>query len=199
MAEANTAGTLSVHLNRANLHAIELPESFETSKSFVIELDNHGEAAHVHLRLDDALSESASLSTSNHYVRPGAVTRVPISVHDEGPVTGRLTVATAYGSETEDIDITIGPTAGKEKVEIDESLIERSGGGTVGSTRSTTTPATTTGTEITTDVDSSVILGGAALLIIIGIVLLFVGGIAPIIGALLVVVGVIIVAYLLLY
>src|SRR5699024_1554214 len=104
-AESSAATTLQVGLNRADLHSIELPSTFEASESFVIELDNHGEAAHVHLRLDEALSEVASLPTSNHYVRPGATTRVPVSVHDTGPVDGILTIATAYGSQTEDVEL----------------------------------------------------------------------------------------------
>lgn len=203
MAESTASNTLAVHLNRSDLHAIEVPATFETPESFVVELDNHGEAAHVHLRLDDALSEIASLPTSNHYVRPGGVTRVPISVHDEGPVGGILTVATAYGSETEDIEITIGPTAGKERVEIDESLIERSDGGGVESGYTETTPtrsanrSRTRSTTSTTGIDTPILLGGAALLILIGIVLLFVSGIAQYIGALAVIIGVLVAAYLL--
>ncbi len=197
MAASTTSETLAIHLNRARLHSIEVPASFETPNSFVIELDNHGEAAHVHLRLDESLSNIASLPTSNHYVRPGAVTRVPVSVHDDGPVGGILTVATAYGSETEDIEIIIEPTAGKKRVEIDESLIERSGGGSVESGRTTPTRGTSAGT--TTDIDTPVLLGGAALVILIGIVLLFVPGIALYIGAFAVIIGVLVASYLLLY
>jgi hypothetical protein len=199
MAESTASGSLEIHLNRADLHAIEVPASFETAESFVIDLDNHGEATHVHLRLDDALSEIASLPTSNHYVRPGATTRVPITVHDEGPVGGFLTVATAYGSETEDIEINIEPTAGKDPVQIDESLIERSGGGSVESTRpGTTTAQRRSGMEPATDIDTSVLLAGAAILILIGIVLLLVG-VLTLLGGLMVVIGLLVAAYLLLY
>ncbi|HET7324743.1 MAG TPA: hypothetical protein VFJ06_10455 [Halococcus sp.] len=198
MAESTASGRLVIHLNQESLHSIEIPESFETADSFVIELDNHGEAAHVHLRLDDALSEIASLPASNHYVRPGAVTRVPISIHDDGPVGGTLTVATAYGSETEDIEVIIGPTAGKKRVEIDDSLIERSGGGNTTATPPPRSPSRSAG-GMTAGIGTPVQLGGAAVLILIGIVLLFVGGIAPYLGALAVIVGFLIAAYLLLY
>jgi|GEM_PF-223660 len=205
-AESSAATTLQVGLNRADLHSIELPSTFEASESFVIELDNHGEAAHVHLRLDEALSEVASLPTSNHYVRPGATTRVPVSVHDTGPVDGILTIATAYGSQTEDVELTIAPTAGKRRVEVDDSLIERSADGTAppqptGSTPSTRPAATGSAgsTGFATGIDTSVLLGGAAVLIILGIVLLFIPGLTIYIGALAVVVGVLAVAYLLLY
>lgn len=201
MAAESASTTLPVHLNRASLHAIEVPATFETANSFVVELDNHGEAAHVHLRLDDALSEVASLPTSNHYVRPGATTRVPISVHDEGPVAGFLTVATAYGSESEEIEITIEPTAGKERVEIDESLIERSG--TVEPSRVESASARPTQRSApagpATGLDTPVLLGGVALVILIGIALLFIQGIAQYVGGLAVLVGVLVAAYLLLY
>ncbi|WP_435077333.1 DUF7524 family protein [Halococcus sp. AFM35] len=203
MAESTASGTLAVHLNREDLHSVELPTTFASADSFVVELDNHGEATHVHLRLDDALSAIASIPTSNHYVRPGATTRVPIRVHETGPVTGYLTVATAYGSQTEAVEITVEPTAGKERVDIDESLIERTddtvdAGRTRTSTRSTT--GGTTRTAATVDgLDSSVVLGGTALLIILGIALLFVEGIALYIGAFAVLAGLVVAGYLLLY
>ncbi|PSP71550.1 hypothetical protein BRC80_05530, partial [Halobacteriales archaeon QH_9_66_26] len=144
--------TLAVHLNRDRLHSIEAPDSFETADSFVVEIENHGEAAHVHLRLDDGLAEIASLPTGNHYVRTGTVERVPISVRDPGPLTGTLTVATAYGSETHDIEVAVEPAAGKQAVEIDESLIEGSNSTT---TRSSGTASTTTSASGTSRSTSS--------------------------------------------
>jgi hypothetical protein len=202
MAESTASGTLAVHLNRAELHSIELPGSFASADSFVVELDNHGEATHVHLRLDDALSEIASIPTSNHYVRPGATVRVPIRVSDNGPVTGALTVATAYGSQTEVVEISIEPTAGKERVDIDESLIERADGTVdAGRTRRPTQPTTTTtGTAgAPGGLGSSALLGGTALIILLGIALLFVEGIALYIGAFAVLAGLVVAGYLLLY
>jgi hypothetical protein len=198
MAESTATETLAVHLNREDLHSVELPTTFASADSFVVELDNHGEATHVHLRLDDALSAIASIPTSNHYVRPGATTRVPIRVSDDGPVTGLLTVATAYGSQTEAVEISIEPTAGKERVEIDESLIER-GDNTVdiGGTSTPTQPAATTGAP--SGLDNSTLLGGTALVILLGIALLFIEGIALYVGALAVLVGLIVAGYLLLY
>jgi hypothetical protein len=200
MAESTASGTLAVHLNRADLHSIELPDSFASADSFVVELDNHGEATHVHLRLDDALSEIASIPTSNHYVRPGSTVRVPIRVHDSGPVTGVLTVATAYGSQTEAVEITIEPTAGKQRVDIDESLIERADGTVdAGRTRSPTRPTRSGATGAPGGLDSSTLLGGTALLILLGIALLFVEGIATYIGAFAVLAGLVVAGYLLLY
>ena len=195
MAES-VSGTLAVHLNRADLHSVELPDSFASSDSFVVELDNHGEATHVHLRLDDALSEIAAIPTSNHYVRPGATVRVPVRVHESGPVTGVLTVATAYGSQSEEVEITVEPTAGKRRVDIDESLIERSDDN-VGSGRTSTQPTRTTGTP--GSLDRSTLLGATALIVLVGIALLFVEGVALYVGAFAVLVGLVVAGYLLLY
>lgn len=116
--------TLSVDVNRTHLHSVEAPDSFSTTGSFDIELENHGEAVHVHVHLDDALSEVASIDAVNHHLRPGAVRRVPVVVHrDDRSVTGRLKVASAYGAETRYVDCSlraIQPT--KPPVEVDAAL-----------------------------------------------------------------------------
>lgn len=208
--------TLSVHLNRDRLHSIEAPDSFETADSFVVEIENHGEAAHAHLRLDDGLAEIASLPTGNHYVRTGTVERVPISVRDPGPLTGTLTVATAYGSETHDIEVAVEPAAGKQAVEIDESLIEGSDTTTTRSsgTASTTTsasgtsrstssspPSTTarSGTGRSSGIETPGLLAGTALVILVGIGLLFLDGPAMFVGTIAVLGGLVVAGYLLLY
>ena len=208
--------TLAVHLNRDRLHAIEAPDSFETADSFVVEIENHGEAAHAHLRLDDGLAEIASLPTGNHYVRTGTVERVPISVRDPGPLTGTLTVATAYGSETHDIEVAVEPAAGKQAVEIDESLIEGSDTTTTRSsgTASTTTsasgtsrstssspPSTTarSGTGRSSGIETPGLLAGTALVILVGIGLLFLDGPAMFVGTIAVLGGLVVAGYLLLY
>ncbi|WP_195155969.1 DUF7524 family protein [Halococcus agarilyticus] len=208
--------TLAIHLNRDRLHSIEAPDSFATADSFVVEIENHGEAAHAHLRLDDGLGEIASLPTGNHYIRTGAVERVPISVHDPGPLTGTLTVATAYGSETHDIEIAVEPTAGKQAVEIDESLIQgsntttaRSSGAASTTTtassasRSSTSSSRSTTTRSTAGRSSGLetpgLLAGTALVILIGIGLLFLDGLAMFVGTIAVLGGLVVAGYLLLY
>ncbi|PSQ65371.1 MAG: hypothetical protein BRD24_07255 [Halobacteriales archaeon SW_9_67_24] len=214
--ESTVPETLAVHLNRDRLHAIEAPDSFETADSFVVEIENHGEAAHAHLRLDDGLAEIASLPTGNHYVRTGTVERVPISVRDPGPLTGTLTVATAYGSETHDIEVAVEPAAGKQAVEIDESLIEGSNSTTTRSsgTASTTTsasgtsrstssspPSTTarSGTGRSSGIETPGLLAGTALVILVGIGLLFLDGPAMFVGTIAVLGGLVVAGYLLLY
>lgn len=116
--------TLSVAINRTRLHSVEAPDSFTTAGSFDVELHNHGEAVHVHVHLDDALSEVASIEAINHHLRAGATRRVPVAVRrDDRSATGRLKVASAYGAETRYVDLSlraVEPT--KPPVEVDAAL-----------------------------------------------------------------------------
>lgn len=122
--ESVVSDTLVAEVNRTDLHSLEVPDVFETEGSFVVELRNHGEATHVHLHLDDALSSVATLDATNHYV--GSESSRPVRIHveaDDEPVRGTLKVATAYGSQTHYIDVTIDPTP-ERNVEVDPSLSE---------------------------------------------------------------------------
>jgi hypothetical protein len=116
-----------VHISRSGLHAIEIPDSFDTDGSFDVVLVNHGTSLHVHLHLDDTLSKVASLEANNHYVEGDDERAVRISVDtdripDDG-VFGRLKVVSAYGSETRWVDIELTqPHPEGETVRVDESL-----------------------------------------------------------------------------
>jgi hypothetical protein len=118
---------LPVHVSRETLHTLEVPATFEATRSFDVMLVNHGESLHVHLHLDDALSEFASMDASNHYVEGDSQRAVRIEVDtdrlpDDG-VFGRLKVASAYGSETRWIDIELErPKEERQTVEVDEEL-----------------------------------------------------------------------------
>lgn len=117
--------TLSVDLNRRRLHDIEVPGSFTASGPFTVEVTNHAAPVHVHLHLDDDLSAVARLADGNHYVESEATVAVDVAVDTTGrdsPVTGRLKVATGYGTETQYVDVTVDPTVEKQPVEVDESL-----------------------------------------------------------------------------
>jgi len=115
--------TLPVHLNRAELHAVEVPDAFETSDSFDVALVNHGTSVHVHLHLDDALSEAASLDASNHFIDGETRRAAHVSVTGSEPVTGRFKVASAYGAQTRYVDVRITePEETESTVEVDESL-----------------------------------------------------------------------------
>jgi hypothetical protein len=117
--------TLPVHVNRQELHSLEVPTDFETGESFQIRLLNHGESVHVHLHLDDDLSEVASLEAANHYVEGESqrVIRVTVAPDATLPVHGRLKVVTAYGATTRYIDVDLeAEDEAEEPVTVDESL-----------------------------------------------------------------------------
>ena len=115
---------LTAVLNEADLYAIASPSAFETSDSFEIVLDNHEQAVHVHLNLDETLSSVASLRTTNHYVERNRT--YPVTVDVEAPqteVSGRLKIATGYGAEVAYTTVTISPPEdGSRQVVIDDSL-----------------------------------------------------------------------------
>jgi hypothetical protein len=115
---------LTAVLNEADLYAIASPSAFETSDSFEIVLDNHEQAVHVHLNLDETLSSVASLRTTNHYVERNRT--YPVTVDVEAPqtaVSGRLKIATGYGAEVAYTTVTISPPEdGSRQVAIDDSL-----------------------------------------------------------------------------
>lgn len=118
---------LPVHVSRQSLHTLEVPASFDASRSFDVVLVNHGESLHVHLHLDDSLSDVAAVDASNHYVEGDSQRAVRIDVDTdrlpEDGVFGRLKVASAYGSETRWIDIELEPPqTERQTVEVDEEL-----------------------------------------------------------------------------
>lgn len=106
---------------------MEIPKTFEAESSFDVRLVNHGTSLHVHLHLDDTLSQVATLEASNHYVESDSERAVRISVDteripDDG-LFGRLKVVSAYGAETRWIDIELSqPTPTTQSVQVDESL-----------------------------------------------------------------------------
>lgn len=166
--------TLVAEINRTNLHSLEVPESFETDGSFEIELRNRGESTHVHLHLDDTLSEIARLEANNHYVRAEGSRRVRIDVDvlEETTVTGRLKIVTAYGAETRYVTVTVDTTT-PSSVDVDPEL---------GKPQVDPEPEPVLG-----DVDSSLfgvaILGAVAVLLAVGAVLA-VDGINVVLGVL---------------
>ena len=119
--------SLPVHISRDHLHSLEVPATFEADGSFDVRLINHAESLHVHLHLDDPLSEIASLDAGNHYVEGETERRVRVDVDTdalgERPTFGKLKVATAYGAETRWIDVELTePDDTPDSIQIDESL-----------------------------------------------------------------------------
>ncbi|WP_331232825.1 DUF7524 family protein [Natronorarus salvus] len=119
--------TLPVVINRDAVHEIAIgTEAFETDRSFIVEIENAGQATHVHLSLDDDLSRAASVDGGgNYFVEAGAVYRVRISVDREAaPTTGRLSVVTGYGARRAHAAVTISetPPTKEPRVAVDERL-----------------------------------------------------------------------------
>ncbi|MEF8778504.1 MAG: hypothetical protein V5A36_06305 [Natronomonas sp.] len=119
---------LAIAVNRDGLHTLAVPAEFEADSSFAIELNNHGEAAHVHLNLDDRLSEVARLGATNHYVE--AEERRLIDIETRHPsawpketVRGKLKVVVGHGQETHYVDVILHRSAMEQnEVRVDPDL-----------------------------------------------------------------------------
>lgn len=121
---------LPVHVNREELHALEVPATFEAHDSFDVALVNHGESLHVHVHLDDTLSRVAKIDASNHYVESDTTRPIRVEVDEAalaqfGEVHGKIKVASAYGAQTRWIDVDLSEREeADESVQVDESLAQ---------------------------------------------------------------------------
>jgi hypothetical protein len=115
---------LLVELNRGALHEVEAPSEFAIGEPFSVELRNHGESVHVHVRADEALSAVARIDTDgNLFVERETTQSVPVGVEDvDSPVTGTLEISTGYGSERRTVEVTIEPDGDDGAVDVDETL-----------------------------------------------------------------------------
>lgn len=118
---------LPVHINREQLHSLEVPTSFSAEGPFDIRLHNHGESLHIHLHLDDPLSEVATIEAVNHYVEGENERFVRVDVDTErldgDRHLGKLKVASGYGATTRWIDVEVRePEPEQNSMNIDESL-----------------------------------------------------------------------------
>lgn len=115
---------LTVDLNKEGLHSIAAPTEFQTGGPFEIQLENHGEAVHVHLNLDDTLSAVGQLRANNHYVEAGRSRRVTVDIEPRpSSIAGRLKIATGYGSEVSYTTVEVTPPNEEpHRVEVDETL-----------------------------------------------------------------------------
>ena len=119
--------SLAVAVNRDGLHTLAVPTEFEADGPFAVALHNHGEAAHVHLNLDDRLSEVARIEATNHYVEGGESRRVDVEVRDPSTwpdkvVRGKLKVVVAHGQETHYVNVTLDSTPPHGEVRVDPEL-----------------------------------------------------------------------------
>ncbi|MFW5956082.1 MAG: DUF7524 family protein [Halorhabdus sp.] len=115
--------SLPIHVNREQLHDLEVPRSFEASGSFDVRLVNHGPSSHVHLHLDDALSSMATIDANNHFVDGNSERFVGVTVREGATGRGKLKVVSGYGAQTRYIDVDLTePENGSHSVQVDESL-----------------------------------------------------------------------------
>jgi len=104
---------------------LAVPDSYEATGGFDVRLVNHGEPTHVHLHLDDSLSEIAALEAPNHYVKGGSERLVRVTVSGEGAARGSLKVVTAHGAKTRYVNVILTePEPDEGTVEVGEELAE---------------------------------------------------------------------------
>ena len=100
--------SLQVELNGEAVHAIDAPGAHTVSGPFHIYLRNAGGPVHVHIHLDDALSEVARIDAVNHYVEGNETVRIPVGVAaDREQVSGRLKIVSGYGAEMEYVNVVV--------------------------------------------------------------------------------------------
>lgn len=121
--------SLPVRLNRDRLHDIQTRASFETTESFPILLHNGDAPVHVHLHLDDALSQVASIPANNHFVDADSTRQVSVEIADAPrPVEGQLKIVTGHGAETDYVSVSVvEPEEREDAVDIDAALADPPG------------------------------------------------------------------------
>jgi hypothetical protein len=172
--------TLAVDVNRDGLHTLEVDERFETDGPFVVELSNRGEATHVHLHLDDELSEIARLEAANHYVEGDEHRSVRVKALSprEWPtdvIRGKLKVVAAHGQEKQFVDVIFDRTPDEKPVEVDPELATP---GSEGSSRS----VAPSGGSSTLRLIPVVVLGVVALLLAVRALLFAADGLNLVFG-----------------
>lgn len=120
-------GSLAVAVNRDGLHTLAVPSSFEATGPFAVELHNHGEAAHIHLNLDDRLSQIARVRATNHYVEDDERRLIDVETRDPSAwpadtVRGKLKVVVGHGREKHYVDVIFDRSAAENEVRVDPDL-----------------------------------------------------------------------------
>lgn len=117
------ASTLEVHVNRERPNVLEVPNTFDTTGDFTIQVENGGQPVHLHINVDDDLLAGLDLETGNHYIPRESDYQLPVTVdRDARPFMGKCRVSIAYGSETRYVEIRVNEPEGPETVAVDESL-----------------------------------------------------------------------------
>ncbi|PSP54800.1 hypothetical protein BRC82_08700 [Halobacteriales archaeon QS_1_67_19] len=115
---------LTVRLNSDRLHDISVSSAFEATDTFPILLENGDAPVHVHVHLDDALSDVATIPANNHFLDAGSTRRITVEVEDEPrPAEGRLKIVTGHGAETAYVSVSIAePDEESPPVDVDADL-----------------------------------------------------------------------------
>ena len=113
---------LPVHVNRKQIHSLEVPASFEADDSFVIAVENHGEAGRVHVHLDGELAEIATVADNNYYVEANGACDIPVSVNDHREAFGKIKVVVGYGATTRWVDVELTEPDHGGPVEVGDEL-----------------------------------------------------------------------------
>jgi hypothetical protein len=118
--------SLPVRLNRDSLHDIQTRASFETTESFPILLHNGDAPVHVHLHLDDTLSQVASIPANNHFVDADSTRQVSVEIADgPRPVEGQLKIVTGHGAETDYVSVSVvEPDEREDAVDVGATLAD---------------------------------------------------------------------------
>ena len=119
------AEKLEVQVNREHPNSLEVPGTFETTRDFVIVIENAGKPVHLHVNIDDDLHGGLSLETGNHYIPRESSYQLPVQVDQSArPFMGKCRFSVAYGSETRYSEVRITEPETPERVTVDESLAE---------------------------------------------------------------------------
>lgn len=118
--------TLRVDLNRDGPKSVEVPATMSVEGDFMVTVENHGSDAHVHLHLDDALSQVARIEETNPFVPGGGETTIPVSIKPGTSASGMLEVVTGHGATRQGVQINL-ETPEERDVPVDESLAEPTG------------------------------------------------------------------------
>jgi hypothetical protein len=118
---------LAVAVNRDGLHTLAVPSEFTAAGPFAVELRNHGEAAHVHLNLDDRLSRVARLGATNHYVEADERRLIDVETREASAwpadtVRGKIKIVVGHGQETRYVDVILDRSAAENEVRVDPDL-----------------------------------------------------------------------------
>lgn len=175
--------TLEIHVNRERPNVLEVPDTFETSTAFSVEIVNDGKPVHLHLNYDDDLAAGLSMETGNHFIPRDNVYRLPVHVEpDARPFHGKFQVSIGYGAEKRFIEIRVPEPEVDTEVRVDAELAEPSG-----------RPRPPPTTDRVIDLGILALLGVALLALVAG-ALIVATLVTPLAGALLVIVALLLAA-----